>query len=69
MWRVEPICEVLTKNYGVSVSASSYHAFGHRGKSSRQIEDERLSAQIEAVYEANYHHIKPYAMRGESAEQ
>jgi putative transposase len=54
MWRVEPICEVLTKNYGVPVSASCYHAFRNRGKSAREIEDTRLSARIEAIYEANY---------------
>jgi putative transposase len=54
MWRVEPICEVLTKSYGVSISPSCYHAFRRRGKSARQIEDERLSARIEAIYEANY---------------
>jgi putative transposase len=53
MWGVGPICEVLTKNYGVPVSASSYYASGHRGKPARQIEDERLSARVEAVYAAN----------------
>jgi hypothetical protein len=46
MWRVEPICEVLTKNYGVSASPSSYYAFKHRGKSARAVEDERLSVRI-----------------------
>jgi putative transposase len=54
MWRAGPICEVLTKNYGVPVSASGYHAFRNRGKSARQIRDERLIARIEAVYGANY---------------
>ena len=54
MWRVEPICEALTKNYGVSVSPSCYYAFKHRGKSARQLEDERLSARIAYIYEANY---------------
>jgi putative transposase len=54
LWRVEPICEVLTKSYGVSVSPSCYYAFGHRGKSARQIEDGRLSARIEEIYAANY---------------
>jgi putative transposase len=48
MWRIGTICKVLTKNYGVPVSAS-----GYRGKSARQIEDERLIARIEAVCEAN----------------
>jgi putative transposase len=54
MWRVEPICEVLTKSYGVSVSPSCYYAFRHRGKSAREEEDERLSARIAAIYELNY---------------
>jgi putative transposase len=54
MWRVEPICEVLTKNCGVPVSPSCYYAFKHRGKSAREIEDERLSARIAAIYEKNY---------------
>jgi putative transposase len=54
MWRVGPICEVLTESYGVSVSPSCYHAFRHRGKSARRVEDERLGARIEAIYEANY---------------
>ena len=54
MWRVGPICEVLTKDYGVSASQSSYYAFTKRGKPARQIADERLSARITAVYEANY---------------
>jgi putative transposase len=54
MWRVEPICEVLTKGYGVSVSPSCYYAFRHRGKSAREMEDERLSERITNIYEANY---------------
>jgi putative transposase len=54
MWRVGPICEVLTENYCVPVSASCHCAFKHRGKSARDVEDARLSARIEAVYEANY---------------
>jgi putative transposase len=54
MWRVEPICAVLTKNYGVSASPSSYYAFKHRGKSARAVEDERLSVRIADIYEANY---------------
>jgi putative transposase len=54
MWRVEPICEVLTKNYDVSVSPSCYYAFKKRGKSTRQVEDERLSGKIAAIYAANY---------------
>jgi putative transposase len=48
------MCEVLTKNYGVSAPPSSYYAFKHRGKSARQVEDERLSTRIAAIYEANY---------------
>jgi putative transposase len=54
MWRVEPICAVLTKNYGVSASPSSYYAFKRRGKSARAVEDERLSVRIADIYEANY---------------
>jgi putative transposase len=38
----------------VFASPSSYYAFRERGKSARQIADERLSAQITAIYEANY---------------
>jgi putative transposase len=54
MWRVEPICDVLMKSYGVSVIPSCYYAFRHRDKSPRQIEDERLSVRIEAIYADNY---------------
>ena len=54
MWRVEPIREVLTKDYGVSVSPSCYYAFRYRGKSAREIGDERLGAMIAAIYAANY---------------
>jgi putative transposase len=45
---VEPICSTL----GVSVSAYCERAPGRR--SPRQVEDERLLARIEEVYEANY---------------
>jgi putative transposase len=54
MWRVGPICEVLTKNHSISVSPSCYYAFRGRGKSARKIEDERLSSRIAAIYTANY---------------
>jgi putative transposase len=54
IWRVEPICEVLTKSCGISVSPSCYYAFKKRGKSAREVEDERLSARIEVIYAANY---------------
>jgi putative transposase len=54
MWRVEPLCKVLTKDYEVSVSPSCYYAFKKRGKSAREIEDERLRAKSTAIYEANY---------------
>ncbi|GHV31696.1 hypothetical protein FACS1894167_14310 [Synergistales bacterium] len=36
------------------MSPSCYHAFGKRGKSAREVEDERLSTKIAAVYAANY---------------
>ncbi|GHV53630.1 hypothetical protein FACS1894216_12000 [Synergistales bacterium] len=36
------------------MSPSCYHAFGKRGKSAREVEDERLSTKIAAIYAANY---------------
>ncbi|MDR0764266.1 MAG: IS3 family transposase [Synergistaceae bacterium] len=56
MRRIEPVCAVLEKNYGISVSRSCYYAFKRRGKSAREEgeEDDRLSAKIEVIYTANY---------------
>jgi hypothetical protein len=54
MRRVDPVFEVLMKNYGVSVSPSRYYAFRHRGKPARELEDACLSARIADIYEANH---------------
>jgi hypothetical protein len=54
MWRAWPTCEVLKKNYGISVPPLCYYAFRKRGKSARKIEDERLGARIASIYAANY---------------
>jgi putative transposase len=54
MWRVEPICKVLTVYYGVSVSPSCCYDFRDRGPSARTERDKRLKARILAIYEDNY---------------
>jgi putative transposase len=54
MWRVEPICDTLTKHYGVSVSPSSYYDFKRRPPSERAIRDARLKERIVVIYEGNY---------------
>jgi putative transposase len=54
MWRVEPICCVLSAEYGVQISLSGYYAFKKRGKSSRQERDDFLCERITRIYEENY---------------
>jgi putative transposase len=54
LWRVEPICKVLSKEYGTSIAQSTYYDFKSRGKSLREVNDERLSARIKEVYDENY---------------
>jgi len=54
MWRVEPLCKVLTNEYGVPISVSGYYAFKNRSKSVRQTQDENLSRQIEYIFKENY---------------
>jgi putative transposase len=54
LWRVEPICEVLNKQYGIKVSSSGYYAFKKRKPSFRTREDERLKALILEIWEKNY---------------
>jgi putative transposase len=54
MWRVEPICRVLTKHCGVSVSPSCYYDFKSRAPSARAERDRRLKERIVAIYEENY---------------
>jgi putative transposase len=54
MWRVEPICDILTKHYGVPVSPSSYYDFKRRSPSERAIRDAHLKGRIVAIYEDNY---------------
>ena len=54
MWRVEPICHVLSTEYGVQISVSGYYAFKKRGKSARQVRDEYLCEKIIRTFEENY---------------
>jgi putative transposase len=54
MWRVEPICHVLSAEYGVQISVSGYYAFKNRDKSSRQARDEYLCEKIFRIFEENY---------------
>ena len=54
MWRVEPICHVLSAEYGVQISVSGYYAFKNRGKSARQIRDENLCEKIVRIFRENY---------------
>jgi putative transposase len=54
MWRVEPICHVLSAEYGVQISVSGYYAFKKRAKSARQLRDEYLCGKIVRIFEENY---------------
>jgi len=54
LWRVEPICKVLTEEYGVKVSPSGYYAYKSRRPSCREENDERLKARILKIWEDNY---------------
>ena len=54
MWRVGPICEVLTKQYGVKCSPSGYYAYKARKASERSRRDEYLKGRILAIWEENY---------------
>ncbi len=54
MWRVEPICAVLTKQYGVKISPSGYYAFKNRPLSHRAKRDEELKVLIKTIWEDNY---------------
>ena len=54
LWRVEPICEVLAKQYGVKISASGYYAFKRRPLSNRAKRDEELKVMILEIWEENY---------------
>jgi putative transposase len=54
IWRVEPICETLSRGYGIPISPSGYYAYKHRGHSVRKTEDSRLKERINAIYEENY---------------
>jgi putative transposase len=48
------MCAVLKEEYGVSIAASSYHAYKRRKPSQRASKDARLSDKIRVVYEQNY---------------
>jgi putative transposase len=54
LWRVEPICTVLSMQYGVKISPSGYYAFKKRGPSLRARSDERLKERILSMWEENY---------------
>lgn len=54
MWRVEPICEVLTKHYGIKISASGYYALKNRPVSAREKRDSELKAKINDIWKENY---------------
>jgi putative transposase len=50
---VEPVCEVL-RSLGLRIAPSTYYAVLSRPRSSREIEDERLTKLIQEIYEDNY---------------
>lgn len=54
IWRVEPIGEVLTRQYGVKISPSGYYAFKSRPISRRAIRDEERKAKILDTWKENY---------------
>jgi putative transposase len=54
IWRVEPLCKVLTGGYGVQISESGYYAYKHRGKSARLKRDEALGEKITRIFNGNY---------------
>lgn len=54
LWCVEPICEVLSLEYGVPISKSGYYEFKTRVPSARTIRDNQLKEVLPLIYEQNY---------------
>lgn len=54
MWRVEPICRVLTKEVGIKISPSGYYAFKKRQPSAREVRDQELKDKITTIFEENF---------------
>ncbi len=54
VWRVGPICGVLTKQCGIQISPSGYYAFKRRLPSCRSLKDENLKEKILALWKKNY---------------
>jgi putative transposase len=54
LWRVGPICEVLSAEYGVSISTSGYYDFKKRPPSARTRRDEGLKERIKQIHDENY---------------
>jgi putative transposase len=54
LWRVGPICTVLSKQYGVNISRSGYYGSKKRPQSARDIRDEHLKEKILELWDANY---------------
>jgi len=54
LWRVEPICKVLSAEYGVSISKSGYYAFKSRKPSARALRDMRIKRAIQKIHDENY---------------
>jgi len=54
MWRVEPICDTLTRQCGIKISTSGYYAYKKRGSSPRELRDSALKVEILNIWEENY---------------
>ena len=55
LWRVEPICKVLTNEVGIPISKSGYYAHKTRKPSARRLRDEDLKPKIAKLYADNFY--------------
>jgi transposase-like protein len=54
LWRVGPICAVVSKEYGVKISPFGYYVFKKRKPSLRTSNDQKLKERILALWEENH---------------
>lgn len=53
-WGVEPICAVLSCEFGIKIAPSTYYEYLHRQPSARDRRDEQLKAEIVRVHRENF---------------
>ena len=65
-WGIEPICRVLTEEFGVKIAPGTYYAFKTRGPSARARRDKQLKEEIMKVH--NHRRKRVYGIRKIHAE-